>query len=295
MILSYYKGETPNFGDELNSYIWPKILPNDFLDDDGADLLIGIGSILWDSWPSSSIKHVLGSGYGGYTKIPDVTDGQWNIVFVRGPRTAAAIGAGPEKAICDSAIFLKALELPFSGGGEKVSFMPHFESINRGFWPEVCEMCGVNLIDPTGPVETILAAISSSKVLVTEAMHGAIVADILRVPWIAATPIHPVHRLKWSDWGDSLELNIRHQLLRPSSLLEQYVSVTGGRKFYSGRARSLRNNPVFALPNQILRRKAAARLAELVQLEPQLSRDVVIDRAYDRAMVAMEGFVRSRR
>src|SRR3954452_23726667 len=101
MKLTYYKGEIQNFGDELNTYIWPHLLRPDFFDDNSQELFIGIGSILYDWYPRSTRKIVVGSGYAGYTPPPDVHDGTWDIVFVRGPRTAKILGIGAEKAVCD--------------------------------------------------------------------------------------------------------------------------------------------------------------------------------------------------
>ena len=59
-----------NFGDELNPWLWSRVLPG-FFDDDDAELFLGIGSILFDSWPASSRKIVVGSGFAGYTAPPN--------------------------------------------------------------------------------------------------------------------------------------------------------------------------------------------------------------------------------
>jgi len=57
-------------------------------------------------------------------------------------------------------------------------------------------------------------------VLVSEAMHGVIVADALRVPWVALLPLAPIHRPKWQDWAEVLELRIEFQPGCASSLTE---------------------------------------------------------------------------
>ena len=101
MKLTYYRGPTPNFGDDLNAFMWPGLLPNGFLDEDESELFLGIGSILWDYLPNQARKYVVGSGYGGYTAPPDIHDGSWDVIFVRGPRTAKILALSPEKAISD--------------------------------------------------------------------------------------------------------------------------------------------------------------------------------------------------
>jgi hypothetical protein len=44
--LVYFQHDPPNFGDEINRILWPRLLPEGFLDDDEDELLFGAGSIL---------------------------------------------------------------------------------------------------------------------------------------------------------------------------------------------------------------------------------------------------------
>ena len=293
--LTFYRGEMPNFGDELNTYLWPKLLPSAFLDEDESELFLGIGSIIWDFLPASAHKFILGSGFGGYSGLPNLHDGSWTPVFVRGPRTAQLLGLPPELAICDSAILLRNVGLDHTVGRSGVGFMPHFESLGRGSWPEACALANIKFIDPTAPVPQILADLAGLECLVTEAMHGAIVADALRTPWVAARPIHQLHHAKWQDWSAALDTTIRWQDLYPSNGKELYFKLTKGQRYYEGRANALRHHPAFAVPNRLLTQLAAARLSVIARAEPQLSSDRVIAEVTERATAALYGFVEARR
>ena len=293
MKLTYFKGHVPNFGDELNPYLWPRLIPQDLLDEDENELFVGIGSLLLDHMPRQPRKYVVGSGYAGYTRPPDLHDGSWDVIFVRGPRTAAQLGLAPEKAISDGAVLLRALEWPAAVADGGVAFMPHYESLDRGFWEDACRQAGLSLIDPRDDVETVIAAIRGARMLITEAMHGAIVADAMRTPWVAALPINRHHHHKWSDWAESLSIDLRSHRLRPSSLMELYVGLSGGRGKVEGRAGRISRSRLLRPANRILTQLAAERLGRLVTLEPQMSRDDRIEEATERALTAVDGFVRS--
>jgi len=298
MKLLYFRGAVSNFGDELNAHLWQRLLPEGFLDSDERELFLGIGSIIGDHPSKSARKHVVGSGYGGYTNLPDLNDGTWNIVFVRGPRTAALLDLPPEKAIGDGALLLRAIDLPAPAPHSGPAYMPHFQSLERGLWPEACERAGLRMIDPTGPVQDILAELRSASVLITEAMHGAIVADALRVPWIAVRPIHSQHHSKWLDWAESLGIELRQHELRPSSLLESYVGRTARNTYDwghgSGRLHQISHSRIARPLNQFMIDRAAKRLGEIAQQEAQLSEDGRLESATDRAMSALDAFVRSK-
>ncbi len=293
MKLTYFEGVKPNFGDELNAFLWDDILPPGLLDADESELFLGIGSILWDNYPASAKKVVAGSGYGGYTAPPNMQDGSWDVIFVRGPRTAARFGLPPEKAICDSALLLRLLpEAPVTATPTKVAFMPHFESLERGFWVQVCDEAQIPMIDPRGDPHEIMDRIRSVDVLITEAMHGAIVADALRTPWICARPVHAMHQAKWLDWAESLDVDLRAHPLPASNLQEWYQSRLETPEMWRGA--SLSRMSLFQPLNKIMISRAADRLTALAGFEPQLSDDSVISRVTSRATEALDKFVRLR-
>lgn len=294
MKLVYFDHDPPNFGDALNGMLWDGLLPPGFLDDDEGELFFGAGSILKRRPDLPGLKHVAGSGYGGYSDPPDLTDGTWNVLWLRGPLTAERLGADPGLAICDAAILLRAIDLPAPRAGTGIAFMPHFESALRGDWAAVCAEAGITYLDPRSDALDLIATIRGADLVLTEAMHGAIVADALRRPWIPLLPIHPSHRMKWTDWAASLDMTLRPATLPPSNLREAYVAATGLRG-QGARTARLAEARVAAPANALLRHRAARHLARLAETgTPQLSTDASIDRATTRCQERLDTFVSSR-
>lgn len=291
MKLTYFEGDPPNFGDELNAWIWHELLPPAFLDDDPDTLFLGIGSIIQDIYPKAARKVVVGSGYSGaYSSRPDLHDGTWDVRFVRGPETCRLLGLDPALAIADAAVLLRAVDLPEPATGIGAAFMPHYESVERGDWERVCAAAGVHFLDPTRPTRELLAEIRGARVVVTEAMHGAIVSDALRTPWIAVETMHHVHRSKWYDWAASLGMEHRPERVFPSNLRELWAHRTG--RWGSGpRARAVFGSPLAAPANTAVRMASARSLARLARAEPRLSDDARIEEATDRALTALDALV----
>ncbi len=287
MKLMFYRGDRPNFGDELNTYVWPVLLGDDYFDDDEREMFIGIGSIIGNYYPDGAKKWVMGSGYGGYTPLPEPRDGNWHFHFVRGPLTAQLLGIPAEAAITDAAVLIRAIPTPAAAEAARVSFIPHFQSLERGHWPTVCALAGVQLIDPTDPVETVLAQIRGSSLVITEAMHGAIVADALRVPWIPVVPMAKSHHFKWLDWTQSLEISYRPARISPSSTREVWTRLTG-RDGRGRRARRFADSRIARATDRILVERAAASLDSVTRHPAHLSADAAIERATARAMEAVE-------
>lgn len=284
MKLQYFRGEQPNFGDELNSWLWPRLLPG-FLDNDPSVLFIGIGSIIGPHYQANAKKVVFGTGYvqNYHEQVPNVHGGDWDIFFVRGPRTARALGLPESLGIGDAAILLRALNIPFRRDPRYVGFMPHWQSLARGNWQRVCEFAGIRLIDSRSPVEQIISEVLGCKVLVAEAMHGAIVADALRVPWVPVLPIDHAHRGKWFDWADSLNLKLKQRRLWPSSFAEAELT-TRYRPFLSTLTAGLTWQPVSRFTRPVITYAAAQRLSALAKEDPSLSDDRVIERATEKML-----------
>lgn len=281
MKLTYYKGPRPNFGDDLNAWLWPQLLPN-YFDEDASELFIGIGSILTDDYSRTARKVVMGSGYGGYSR-PPVVDKTWDIKFVRGRHTANRIGVDESLGIGDSAILIRGMVNLRAIKRHKVSFIPHWESAQVGLWQDVCRRCGFNYIDPRDEVEPVISGILESEMIITEAMHGAIVSDALRTPWVAMSPIHARHRAKWADWSSALGFDVRFYNLVASGMLERVIefvgqgSYLGGKLQYHGHFLNKINSDHYI-------EQAMRCLEEAAKTDPFLSDEVRITRAHEQML-----------
>jgi succinoglycan biosynthesis protein ExoV len=208
MKLEYSRPEKHgNYGDDLNEWIWERLLPG-VLDDNPAVVLLGIGTILsrWftDTLPPQSRKIVLGSGGGKAGGAPDLGP-LWHVYGVRGPLTAAYSNLSPEQILTDPAMLLR--DLPeFSSLGQRagIGFMPHIWSLKHWNWEKTAHELGLEYIDPRADSKMTTRRIATLDGLITEAMHGAIVADAFRTPWAAVSISPNFESSKWCDWAGSL-------------------------------------------------------------------------------------------
>ena len=289
MNLYFYRGEKPNFGDELNTWMWPKLIEDVWGQGDDS-IFIGIGSIIYDSFPSDKKKIVFGAGYGGYTPLP-IVDKNWKFYFVRGKLTAKALGIDEKLGIGDAAILLRSCVKHKVTKRHKVSFMPHWGSTFEGNWELACKLASINYIDPCAPVDVVLDNILASELVITEAMHGAIVSDALRVPWIPIQPLSSIHSMKWFDWASALDGDITPSQITSSSLLELLVLYFNDRNL--GIADKLRRRGRFLLKvaPQAFAQRAAERLVAISKSNSYLSSDAVIERSHDQMLSKLDELV----
>lgn len=204
-----------NFGDDLNPWIWHQLIPEMFVNENPSTLFVGIGTLLNEFLPSSPRKIIFGSG-AGYGNI-DVKNDRFKVYFVRGRLTAKLLAISAEKAITDPAILVRTLYTPKNTEKKyKYAYMPHHleSEMNSQGWHQLCADCDLKYIDPGAPVKEVLETITATEVLFTEAMHGAIVADSLRVPWVPIKTNQKILEFKWKDWMDGLGVNYSPYLVK---------------------------------------------------------------------------------
>jgi succinoglycan biosynthesis protein ExoV len=215
MRLIYFAGHG-NFGDELNDLLWPRLAPDLFEEADRTGFL-GIGTIIGMPTPNCDRLHVFSSGVG-YDRLSD-----WNVArriwCVRGPLTARLLEVDTGRILTDGAILTPCVVTDAGTKPTKttISVMPHWESLHYPGWHEACALAGFRLISPIGEPETVIRALQQTHLLITESLHGAIIADTYGIPWIPMRTSRNFSVFKWMDWCLSMQVPLSAAMVPPPS------------------------------------------------------------------------------
>ena len=271
-----YPNGRQNFGDALNPWLWKHLLP-EMLDDDPSSVFVGIGTLINDALPrrtsEAKLRVIFSSGVG-YGKTAPAIDNSYQIYCLRGPISAQTLGVNSNLAVTDGALLLrKLIDCSPLKKKYKFSYMPHYDFAGDG-WEGVCDRLGFGYISPAWEIEDIFTRIRQTEVLICEAMHGAIVADTLRVPWIPVKTHPSILSFKWQDWCASMKLEYQPHSL---NYLHQPRSSTGG--WAKGNTSTSDRWDKFLAPARHLRdrlrqKKAAQEMSNMVKTaKPYLSSD----------------------
>lgn len=287
MNLLYFDG--PNVGDQLNPYLFGQLLANTAFQRPEGPLLCAIGTILDNRVPEDRPVVVFGSGVRDAARTFSTRN--WDVRFLRGPISANVLGM-PGRFITDPAYCLPLLPGfadRLAGAGKKydLALVPYFSLSRRLAWRRIAKALGAQLIDPAWAPERFIEAVMQSRRVVTGAMHGAIIADICRVPWVRLRLDHSrtepllVSELKWCDWLASARLD-PDRLLRPCLFDERakpgaWTDWLGNFELFA-RLKRIRGN-VFQLSSEAVLRDLVVRLEEQVE---GLRRDYAVSPARPR-------------
>lgn len=211
MKLYYSVSSSGNFGDDMNQWFWDELLSG-WRKALPETTLFGIGTILGRKiLDAHDTVLVCGSG-AGYGAASRIDRDKTKISWVRGPRTAALIGVEPELAItdpaCMAAVMPQFSAQPRGTGG--AIFIPHRSTARLDLdWNRVGRHAGLRTVLPTGEAHAIIAEIARASLVVTESLHGAILADAFRVPWVPVRISNQFNDFKWQDWAESVEVSLR--------------------------------------------------------------------------------------
>jgi succinoglycan biosynthesis protein ExoV len=216
MKLVYFRGRQPNFGDDLNGVLWPRLLP-DLFDEMGAEGFLGIGTLIGMATPGCLRLHVFSTG-AGYDPV-DTWRIERKVWCVRGPITAQLLGLDEDADLTDGAILTPEIMAAPGGDptGRIVGVVPHWQSLHFPGWEAACRAAGFRLISPIDTPERVHAAIGSVSLVLTESLHGAIFADTMGIPWVPFVTSRNVSALKWVDWCMSVGLDFAPVPLPPPS------------------------------------------------------------------------------
>ncbi|AEI96550.1 hypothetical protein [Roseobacter litoralis] len=212
----------------MNSWLWPTLIPQ-MLEREDDVRLVGVGSLL-----SRNLDLVLGRkiifGTGsGYSSPPSPEQAKaWKVYCVRGPLTAGLMGLDPSLAVTDGAWLINQIpqyaSLPTDRHG--TVFVPHWTSAKFGNWDPVCTAAGVHLVDPLWDCARVFSDIANAELALVESLHGAIIADYYRTPWIPVVSPSRILKFKWLDWCGSLGLDYAPYELPPSDYVDCLIQRT---------------------------------------------------------------------
>jgi succinoglycan biosynthesis protein ExoV len=132
------------------------------------------------------------------------------IFFVRGPLTCQYLNLPNRLAIADAAYLLADHFHAAARGNLPSSYqygiIPHHWSVETDLpkWQQVSQRAFT--IDPRLDWKTFIQRVNACEVILTECLHGAIAADILRKPFIIFSTTPAFHSFKWLDWAASMGL-----------------------------------------------------------------------------------------
>ena len=174
-----------NFGDALNPWLWNRLLPG-FLDRDASTLFVGIGTILDDRVPAEPLKVVFSSGTG-YGPPPPARRPVAFLLCARAahrqPAGAARRSGGDRRGSAPAA----GLRRDPAAGAEASPSCRTISASSTTIGRPSAAGSGSPTSIPTRRCPACSNRSRAPKLVLTEAMHGAIVADTLRVPWVAVS------------------------------------------------------------------------------------------------------------
>lgn len=192
---------TPNFGDDINPGLFSLIAdrPMRLRTNRDRPHFLGMGSILEKATAHST---VLGSGF---LRTPvDKVSTAARVVAVRGRLSREALGAGDEILLGDPMVLLDQVFRPAPTKRHALGVVPHVSEVAaiRRIAP-----AGLRVIDPSDSPWKVIEAIASCERIMSQSLHGLIVADALGVPnlWLAPSGSMAGGEFKFHDYFSTLD------------------------------------------------------------------------------------------
>jgi succinoglycan biosynthesis protein ExoV len=196
VVIRYCQIAGGNFGDDLNTLIWPGLFP-DMAQLTGRALFYGVGTLLDGRHDKTVKKVVLGSGIG--EKHAARSDPNWDFRWVRGPRSAQEFNLSEKLALGDPALLWHELKKRSDGQGA-IGLIPHYATWDSYDWTHVASNAGMIAINPRQSPAAVTGQMRTCSRILSESLHGAICADAMGIPWSACVLAHRFNDFKWRDW-----------------------------------------------------------------------------------------------
>lgn len=210
---------TPNMGDEITPFLLRELYgTNPVLSAfDGADLL-STGSILGWIWARPSLRnrspqrplHVVGSGLMD-ARTPMEALPFLRIHSVRGHVSQELLsdaGVGTTGLVGDPGLLVPRAGYEALPRRHGTGFVPHYGHADRLDVGRVfTEPASVLSIDPrTEDLRSVLSLMSSCEYVVSQSLHGLVLADAIGVPaaWLTAGRLHSGAGLKFLDYSTTV-------------------------------------------------------------------------------------------
>lgn len=195
----YWHVGRPNFGDDVNPTFFAGLhgCRVRFASDRRRPHVLGAGSILRHAEPASV---VCGSGF---LRRPDVPLRAREVVAVRGALSAEGCGGGATPLLGDPLVLVDQF-VTRPSARRPYGFVPHVTSVGR--WRRLAGSDSF-VIDPTWSPWRTIAEIAACDVIVSQSLHGLIVADALGIPNVWVTPSDDMAggRFKFDDYFSTLD------------------------------------------------------------------------------------------
>lgn len=211
----------PNFGDDINPWIFSKIAQNSikFVPNHKRHIL-GIGSIL-ERVSRESV--VIGSGYISRVNRGDAIR-PYHCFSVRGKLSAEIMGVKPSY-FGDVAALVNILLPMHTDQSGPIGYIPHVSEKKSELTRKIAEIPGVKLINPGLNFREVVAEICGCRKIASQSLHGLIVADAYGVPatWVAPSDLMIGGDYKFNDYFTTQ--NKTREPVHPEDLLRLGAAV----------------------------------------------------------------------
>lgn len=216
----------PNFGDDMNPGLFGELLGHKvrLISHRNAPHFLGMGSILERANPNSI---VLGSGFLSKPD-PGLIDGD-RVVAVRGALSAEGLRNASNVLLGDPMVLLPEISPLRRDPEGPTGLVPHISDVARA---REMNLDGVKIIDPAENPWRVVQLIAGCSRILSQSLHGLIVADALQVPnvWLSPSQEMKGGAFKFEDYYSTLDAP-----KRPLDFTEQCVVGAGPSIFTVGR------------------------------------------------------------